>query len=94
MRSKRGIRAGAAVRCKCMGIQIDLNADADLHTPPKRTDTVGHGQSIREATGDARYREGRAEAATQWVNAEHAAEEVPRGLGDGETWEAAGEGEK
>lgn len=77
-----------------MGIQIELNADADLHTPPKRTDTVRKGQSIQEATADARYREARAEAATQWVNAEHAAGEVPRGLGDGDAWEAMGEGEK
>jgi hypothetical protein len=76
-----------------MGIQIELNADADLHTPPKRTDTVGAGQSIQNATADARYREALGQAATQWVNAKHAAEAMPHGLGDGEPWEAMGEGE-
>jgi hypothetical protein len=45
-------------------MQIDMNTDLEVKTPPKRTDTVREGQSIEEATVEAHERESRNEEAT------------------------------
>jgi hypothetical protein len=73
-----------------MGMKIKMDADAEVPIPPKRTDTVGQGQSIEAANAEAHERELRAEEATQRMNEEHQVAEVPPGLRDGE-WEPQGE---
>lgn len=66
-----------------MGTRIRMNAEVDVPTPPKRTDTVLEGRAVKQATEEAHERESRIESATKLQEEERQTVELPP---DGGAW--------
>jgi hypothetical protein len=75
-----------------MATKIRMNAHVEVPTPPKRTDTVLEGHSVKEATEEAHERESRVESATRRQEVEQRTAELPPDDGKWGSWQAkAGE---